>query len=500
MRLETKVGAFFVASIFVVGWLIFKTEKITVFDKTPKRVFSAEFSHAAGLPKQGKVRIAGGEGGKVIEIRRAGNTAVVSFSVHESVPVYANAVASLANIGILGEKYIDLNPGHSDRGALETGARLASVTALGMDTIMEGIGAIAADLRGITFALNESIGGEGGRMKLDEIMDNLRTLTAEFRAVAQENHGALNRTMANIEGLSGDLRERLPVLAKQFGDIAGSLDALLNQGGPEITGLAKDVRKLAAGFQTASENLGAITDRINKGEGTIGKLLTDETTVAKLNEAVGGINDLLSGLGGMEVRLDMNAASWMGRGGQGGQGGQGNWGSGRAGLDVELARRNDYWYSVGLYSTPDGRVRDETTVVTWTDPATGEQVFVPANYRVVSAEQAFNFSAEFNKRIGKNIVVHAGIIEGTGGGGVQYRAFKDRFRLSALAYDFKQRDDKENPRLRASASLEFWRGLYAEAGMQDLANKDTRSFFVGGGFRWKDDDIKKLVGLAGVAK
>jgi len=489
MRPETKVGAFFAIAILIVVWLVFKAEKLTVFDKAPKRVFVASFSHAAGLPKQGKVRVAGVEVGKVQDIRLDGNMAVVTFSVTESVPVHTDAVASLANIGILGEKYIDLNPG--SRGMAEAGARLASTTGVGMDAVMESIGAIASDLKGITSALNESMGGENGRVKLDEIINNLQTLTAEFRALAQENHGALNRTMANLESMSADFRERIPGLAKQFSDLGANLNALLVENGPEITGLAKDVRKLAMGFQTTSDNLVAITERLNKGEGTIGKLLTDETTIAKLNEAVDNVNDLLAGMGKMEFRLDMNAASWLGRG---------NGRGGRAALDVEIGRKEDYWYSLGVSTTPDGKVKNETTYISWTDPATGQPVFAPVDFRSVNTEQTFNFSAEFNKRIGKHLVVHAGIIEGTGGGGIEFRAFKDRFRLSALAYDFTQREGKDNPRVRASASLEFWKGLYAQAGMQDLANKDTRSFFLGGGFRWKDDDLKKVVGLVGVAK
>jgi hypothetical protein len=36
-------------------------------------------------------------------------------------------------------------------------------------------------------------------------------------------------------------------------------------------------------------------------------------------------------------------------------------------------------------------------------------------------------------------------------------------------------------------------------GVQDIANKDLRTFFFGGGIRWKDDDLKKMVGLASVA-
>jgi hypothetical protein len=36
--------------------------------------------------------------------------------------------------------------------------------------------------------------------------------------------------------------------------------------------------------------------------------------------------------------------------------------------------------------------------------------------------------------------------------------------------------------------------------VQDIANKELRTFFIGGGLRWKDEDLKKLVGLASVGK
>ena len=487
MKLETKVGAFFIAAILVIGWLIIRTEKLEFFNRTPKRTFAVSFNQAAGLPKQSKVRIAGVEVGKVLDIRLINGKAIVSFTVDENVPVHADAVASLANIGILGEKYIDLNPGNPERGLAAPGTQLMSQTGVGLDAIMDTIGAIAADLKGITYALNASIGGEDGRMKIDEIVDNIQLLTAEFRALAQENHGAINRTMANIEGISSDFRERLPVLAKHFEELGANLNALINESRPEITGLASDARKLAQGFQDTSENLRDIMARLNRGEGTIGKLLTDETTITKLNEAVDNVNEMLSGIKGMDLRLDMEATRWTSRG------------DARVGLGIELAPKKDYWYSIALASTPDGKLRDETQNITVTDPNTGQSVLTPVTIRTIKTEQTFTASAEFNKRLWENLVVHAGVIDGKGGGGVEFRAFKDRFRLGALAYDFAKREDKEKPRYRATASYEFWNGLYAQAGIQDAANKDTRTFFFGGGIRWKDDDIKKLVGLAGMA-
>jgi len=491
MKQETKVGIFFVITIFTIGWLVLKVEKLNFFDKAPKRVFSAKFNHVAGLSKQAKVRIAGVEVGKVLNIQLSGNRAIVSFTVDESVGLHRDAVVSLANIGILGEKYIDLNPGQPESGVADIGMQLASITAVGLDSIMENMGNIATDIKSITYALNESIGGENGRMKLDKILENLHALTAEFRAVTEENHGTINRVMANVENITSDLRNRLPVLAQRFEELGTSLNALVKENGPEISGITSDVRKLAQGFQNTSDNLRDITNRLNRGEGTLGKLLTDETTIAKLNEAVSGITDMFKGIGDMDVRLDMGAASWTNRG---------NGSSGKVGLGIEIARKSDYWYSLELSSTPDGKVTDLTNYVVWTNPETGEHTLVPMNYHSISSEQGFNFSAQFNKRIGKNFVLHGGIIEGTGGGGIEYRSFKDRFRIGALVYDFTQREGKDNPRYRATASYEFWKGLYAQAGMQDIANKDTRSFFFGGGFRWKDDDIKKMVGLVGVAK
>jgi len=486
MKLETKVGAFFVASICIFGWLILKTEKIQIFNKKPKRVYKAIFTQAAGLPKQSKVRMAGVEVGRVLDIRLDNGLALVTFTVDDVIKVYTNATASLANIGILGEKYIDLNPGSPLQREAPAGARLTSIVGVGMDAIMESIGKISKDIEGITYSLNATIGGENGKSTMSEMLENLRSLVAELRATAEENRASFNRSMANIEAITKDLREQLPTLAKQLGDIGSNINTMIDENRPEVSGFIADARKLAQGFQASSDDLKGIMDKLNKGEGTLGKLLTDDTTIEKLNTGIDSLTEMLSGFNGMDLALDMGGAAWSGRSG-----------SGRVGLGLVLAPRKDYWYSLEFASTPDGKVKDEITII---DPLTGLKMEYPISFRTIKAEQAFAVSAEFNKRLGKYLVVHAGVIDGVGGGGAEFRALGDRFRIGALAYDFTKREDKENPRYRAIASYEFWKGVYAQAGVQDIANKDLRSYFFGGGVRWKDNDIKKLVGLASAAK
>ena len=483
MKLETKVGAFFLASIVILGLLILKVEKFDIGGAGSNRKASIQFDQVAGLGLQGAVRVAGVKVGEVSAISLDGGKAKVGISLEGKVPLYKNATATLSSIGILGEKYIDLNPGTPDAGLLVSGGSIASKNGASLDTLMETLQKVGDNVQGVTYALNKSIGGEEGRAKLDEIVNNIRELTGEFRAMAQENHEGINQTVANMQAITGDLRDKLPELAQRFDDMGKHLDEMIQENRPELKGTIEDVHKLAVNFEGTASNLREMTDRINRGEGTVGKLLNDDTTVKKLNATLDSVNDALSGFKKLDMRLDLGGAQWTKRH------------DSETYFNVELAPRPDYWYAIQLASTPDGRVHDQTTTVTQLDPVTGLPVTVLQNYRYVTTEQTFTFGAQFAKRWGP-AVFSAGIVEGKGGGGVELRGMEDKLRLGVLAYDFSKRDDKPNPRVRLTGSWQFWKGAYVQAGVQDIANKDLRTFFMGAGLRWKDEDLKKLIGLA----
>lgn len=488
MKLETKVGAFFVASIGVLGLLILRMEKMEIFGGNSQKRLATTFDQVAGLSLQSAVRVAGVKVGAVTAIELDGKRARVVLTLPKDFKVYRDASASLSSIGILGEKYIELDPGHPEAGEAGIDTLLASKQGMSMDSLMESLGGISKDVKGITEALNKSIGGEEGRQKLDEIVDNIRVLTGEFRAMAQENHGTINATMANVQQMSADLRDRLPRLAQQFEDLGKNLNALVGDNKPEIQGLLTDVRRLTANLQSTAENVRSITDKMNRGEGTIGKLLNDDSTVKKLNLAVDNVNSMLGGFKAMDLNLDMGGARWTKRG------------DSKTGLAIDLVPARDHWYSLELASTPDGKISQYASTVSKVDPVTGAITQVPVTTRTVNVDQTFTVSALFAKRLAENYVFSAGIVEGKGGAGAEFRALDDRFRLGALAYDFTKRDDKPNPRYRITTSYQFYKGFYAMAGLQDLANPDLRTFFFGGGLRWKDEDLKKLVGLASVGK
>lgn len=488
MKIETKVGAFFIGTLAILGVLVFNTGKYHWGGQKGAEICYTYFDQVAGLTVQSPVRVAGVKVGEVRAITLDNGRAKVEIELPKGFMIFRDAQASLSSIGILGEKYIDLDQGHTVAGELDPALPIQSKTGVSLDELMGTLGEIGKDVKGVTGALNRSIGGEEGRAKLDEIVDNLRVLTGEFRTMAQENHVAINNTMANAEAITGDLKERLPRLAQQFEDLGKHLDGMVQETRPELRGTMQDVRKLAGSFQETSANLKNITAKLNNGEGTIGKLLNDDTTVKKINTAVDNLNDMLGGFKAMDLRLDLNGARWTSRG------------DSQVGVGLDLVPRHDYWYSLDVNSTPDGKIQDSTRTVQQIDPITGLPVNVLEKTRTVVADQSVTLSAQFSKRLAENWVLSAGIVEGKGGGGVEWRALDDRFRIGALAYDFTKRDDKPNPRYRFTTSYQFWKGIYFKVGGQDLANKDLRTFFFGGGIRWKDEDLKKLVGLAGASR
>jgi phospholipid/cholesterol/gamma-HCH transport system substrate-binding protein len=225
----------------------------------------------------------------------------------------------------------------------------------------------------------------------------------------------------------------------------------------------------------------SITDKMNKGEGTIGALLNDDTTVKKINTAVDNVSSMLGGFKSMDLNLDMHAAQWTRRG------------NAMDGINIDFVPARDHWYALGLNSTPDGQISNQTS----TSTVLGQG---PVTTTTVTTDQVFTLSAQFAKRLAEHYVLTGGIVESKGGFGFEYRAMDDRFRLGGLAYDFTKETGKPNPRYRITGSFQFYKGIYGQAGWQDIANPELRTFFLGGGLRWTDEDLKKLVGLASIGK
>jgi len=124
-RLETIVGIFVLVGILCMAYLSINLGKLELLGGDYYEV-SANFDSISGLRNGASVEIAGVEVGRVDRIvldPKAGYTAKVTLRINSGIELQDDVIASVRTRGIIGDKYIQLKPGGSDR-LLKDGGRI----------------------------------------------------------------------------------------------------------------------------------------------------------------------------------------------------------------------------------------------------------------------------------------------------------------------------------------------------------------------------------------
>jgi phospholipid/cholesterol/gamma-HCH transport system substrate-binding protein len=120
--LELAVGLFMIAGIICLGYLSIKLGRMEVLGGRGYEV-QAVFSNSGGLKPGSSVVIAGVEVGRVREITLEDYEAVVKIGLPADVKIQEDAIASIKTKGLIGEKYIEITPGGSEK-LIEPGGKI----------------------------------------------------------------------------------------------------------------------------------------------------------------------------------------------------------------------------------------------------------------------------------------------------------------------------------------------------------------------------------------
>lgn len=124
-RLEIIVGIFVLVGILCLAYLSINLGKLELIGGDYYEV-SANFDSISGLRSGASVEIAGVEVGRVDRIvldPKAGYTAKVTLKINSGIELQDDVIASVRTRGMIGDKFIQLKPGGSDR-LLKDGGRI----------------------------------------------------------------------------------------------------------------------------------------------------------------------------------------------------------------------------------------------------------------------------------------------------------------------------------------------------------------------------------------
>jgi phospholipid/cholesterol/gamma-HCH transport system substrate-binding protein len=120
--LELAVGLFMIAGIICLGYLSIKLGRMEVFGDKGYEI-EAIFSNSGGLKTGSPVIIAGVQVGRVKAILLDDYAARVVIRLPADVKIQDDAIASIKTKGLIGEKYIGITPGGSEK-IIEPGGRI----------------------------------------------------------------------------------------------------------------------------------------------------------------------------------------------------------------------------------------------------------------------------------------------------------------------------------------------------------------------------------------
>ena len=111
---ELAVGFFLLIGIFSLAYLSVNLGRIEMMGGRSYSLY-AEFEKTGGIKTGAVIEIAGVQVGKVKSIKLYDYQALVEFSINKDVKVQEDAIASIKTQGLIGEKYVQITPGGSDK-------------------------------------------------------------------------------------------------------------------------------------------------------------------------------------------------------------------------------------------------------------------------------------------------------------------------------------------------------------------------------------------------
>jgi phospholipid/cholesterol/gamma-HCH transport system substrate-binding protein len=126
--LETAVGIFVVIGLLCVAYMTVKLGKVSLFGDDYYTVY-ARFGSVSGLRVGNPVEIGGIEVGRVenLSIDQGKQVAIVQLKIKKDIKVYDDANVSIKTAGLIGDKYIKLEPGGAGE-VLKSGANITETS------------------------------------------------------------------------------------------------------------------------------------------------------------------------------------------------------------------------------------------------------------------------------------------------------------------------------------------------------------------------------------
>ena len=287
---EVKVGFTALVTILLFIWMYSFLKGKDFFSNSA--YYYTVYDQVGGLSESSPVEVNGYKVGVVQSIDfidAESGKLLVEFSVDRNFKLPKNTVAEITPISIMGGVKVQFvygkGPGTYSEGDTIPG-RLAETLLDKVDhelvPVFNKLENLITNLDSVITSVNDIIDSDF-KKNLDGTIANLNGTTKSLNSILGSEEKDLKETLNNINRFS-----------KMLSDNSGKLDSTLtNLESISDTLAAADIYTSVANLKTSLENASSILDKLNKGKGTAGQILTNDTLYTNLSSSLESLNILL---------------------------------------------------------------------------------------------------------------------------------------------------------------------------------------------------------------
>jgi len=279
---ETKIGIVAIISfaLLIWGFNFLKGKNIIV----TSNYYYSVYDHIDGLEAASPVMLSGYKVGVVETIKfhkKYRSKIVIRFSVEKGIKIPRNSIAVIEPASIIAGKVLMLDFSDAPEYYLR-GDTLTGIVAAGLESQLIPIKDKAEKLI-VSLDSVLSIFDAERRQSLKNSLNNIETITNDVSGLVADEKEKLSKILSNFESISANLKnnnEKISTVLANFSSISDSL-AQAN-----IKSTVLNANKMFA-------ELSDISGKINKGEGTIGLLINNDSLYVNLNKLAADLDSLV---------------------------------------------------------------------------------------------------------------------------------------------------------------------------------------------------------------
>lgn len=279
-RTEIEVGLTVLAALGILLWGVTWLKEFQL--ERSVRVWQVMFPQTGGLSSSDEVQVNGLKKGSVRGVHLTGDGVIVDLALASEITMTRDSRVTIRNIGLMGEKVIAVDL-RSTGGAYSEKDTILGGYDKGIPEVMGDVARTIDAVTELAARLTELVGAADRNGDFSGTMKNVRLTSEELRATVAESHRSLKSTLDDFSAVARTTKSLTTDREAQLGKAVG-----------DFSSAAARLDQLSGRLDSLSSALHRVTTKVDRGDGTLGRLVNDRKLYDNLSATVDSMRVLIA--------------------------------------------------------------------------------------------------------------------------------------------------------------------------------------------------------------